>query len=296
MIVQRRNSLKGLLQWQWKAAFIYTLMATVIWAIHAMDPISWQIPTLPLTILGSALGIFVSFRSNAAYGRWWEARQLWGQLVNSSRHWAQQVMAYVPDPLWQHRLIRRQIAYVHVLRCQLRGPQPQLDIDVQTYLGGDDQELVRESNLCAALLARNLKAVSELRHQGLLSVYELQRMDETLATLLNVQGGCERIRNTPMPPSYGFLATRLTQVFGVLLPLSMVHEIGWRVIPLNALLCLAFTLINEFGRILEEPFTFYWNAMPLQALSRTIEINLLERLGEEKLPEPIKPIPPGVLL
>jgi len=99
-----------------------------------------------------------------------------------------------------------------------------------------------------------------------------------------VQGGCERIKKTPFPPSYGFLATRLIVVYSALMPMGLVADVGWSVVPLTMLICLGFVLINEVGRLLEDPFTMFWPALPLSAIATTIEINLRQRLGETDLP------------
>jgi putative membrane protein len=99
-----------------------------------------------------------------------------------------------------------------------------------------------------------------------------------------------------MPRGYGYFAELLIQMFGVLLPLGLVQDLVWLTIPITVLVCLAFTLISEVGRVLEDPFTTFWPALPLSALSKTIEINLRERLGEEDLPPMPKPDERGILM
>lgn len=93
-----------------------------------------------------------------------------------------------------------------------------------------------------------------------------------------------------MPRGYGYFAERLIQAFGMLLPLGLVESLGWLSIPMNMLVCLAFYLISEVGRVLEDPFTMFWPALPLFALSKTIEINLRQRLGETDLPAMPQPV------
>ena len=113
MIVGTNGSIFRLLLWQWRAVVLFAVSGTAIAVAHHFVP--WlKMPPMPVAVVGGALGIFVSFRTNAAYARWWEGRQLWGRLINNSRMFATQVLAYVPDK--QRLLIERHILYVHVLQ------------------------------------------------------------------------------------------------------------------------------------------------------------------------------------
>jgi ion channel-forming bestrophin family protein len=293
MFVTYRGSVFGLLGWQWRSLIIYGVLATAIVALDRLAGWHWfEVTTLPLGVLGGAIGIFVSFRTNSAYDRWWEGRRLWGQMVNTSRCFATQVLAGIDSKgtddtqrAVKHALVRRQIAYVHVLRCALRGEDPFADEDVIRWLGEDELAASRgESNLNHALLHRQAETLIRLNDDGVLDNFRLQSLDRSIATLLDVQGGCERIKKTPFPPGYGYLASRLIYAYAILMPLGIINEVGWAAIPLTMLVCIGFTLISEVGRVLEDPFTLFWPALPLAALSKTIEINLRQRLGERELP------------
>jgi putative membrane protein len=131
---------------------------------------------------------------------------------------------------------------------------------------------------------------------GKLELFHLQLLDGTLRDLINTQGGCERIKNTPFPRGYGYIAERLILVFSILLPMGMAEAMSWYAVPISILVCSGFLLISETGRVLEDPFTLFWPALPLAALSRTIEINLLERLGVSELPPALTPNERGVLM
>jgi ion channel-forming bestrophin family protein len=302
MFVTYRGSVLALLGWQWRPALVFLLSASAIVAAekHALIE-HLNLSALPMAIVGGAIGIFVSFRTNSAYDRWWEGRKLWGQLVNVSRHFTSQVLAYLgrsdETRAVAHGLVRRHVAYVHVLRCLLRKQPPLADPEVTRFLGEDEQRSLRdESSMTHALLQRQLEVLTELADHGELDALRLQSLDQSIRVLLDVQGGCERIKNTPMPRGYGFIADRLIQAFGVLLPLALVDELGWLTVPLSFLVCLAFTLINEVGRVLEDPFTMFWPALPLSALSRTIEVNLCQRLGDEELQPMLQPDARGILM
>jgi putative membrane protein len=129
-----------------------------------------------------------------------------------------------------------------------------------------------------------------------LTELRLQSVDDTIRQLINIQGGCERILKTPMPPLYGLLATRLVQFYAVLFPLAVVKELGWWMVPVNLLVCTAFSLIAEAGRVLENPFTLFYNGLPLSAMSRMIEVNVRQSLGETDWPAMLVPDDKGVLL
>lgn len=296
MMVSNRGSVLRLLAWQWRATTLFILGATIAVVLHQVFGLTHlRLPSLPLGVAGGALGIFVSFRSNAAYDRWWEGRKLWGRLVNTSRHFSSQALAYLSDHAAAERLVRRHIAYVHLLRCLLRQQDPRTDADVRAFLGEDELIALERSNPTHQLLDRQLGEVAALARAGQLDPLRLQSMDTSLRELL-IQGGCERIKKTPMPRGYAFIAARLIVAFGFLFPFAVVAELSWFTIPINVLVCLSFALISEAGRTLEDPFTLFWNGLPLSALSKTIEVNLRELLGERDLPPLPAPDARGILM
>ena len=188
---------------------------------------------------------------------------------------------------------------MHALRSLLRQQNPFDDDEFLPRIEatGDDVGALRgETNLTHALLDRQLEDLVALNRAGSLNDFRLQSMDATLRELINIQGGCERIKKTPMPPLYGLLANRLVEFYAVLFPLAVVEAIGWWTIPVNLLVCTAFSLIAEAGRVLEDPFTMFYNGLPLSAISRMIEVNTRQRLGETDLPPMHTPNASGVLM
>ena len=287
-----------MLMWQWKNALRYGLAGAGAWALIEPGGLTeLQLPVTPISIVGASIGIFASFRANQAYDRWWEGRRLWGGLVNASRHWASQVLAYLPAaeaPLAE-TLVLRQVAYVHALRCRLRGQSPFDDADYARS-GEQDAGLRGSTNMTAALLQRQLRALGALDDRGGLDPHRLASLDRTLTELIGLQGACERIGGTPLPRGVGFILVLLIDTFAVLLPFALVHDLGWVAVPLNVVVCLAFAMISEAGRVLEDPFTLFYNGLPLHDLSVKIERNLREALGHTELPPPVAVQPPGVLM
>lgn len=289
MMVSNRGSVLRLLTWQWRAVAVSSaggLLAALVWQFLPALHVLW-LPTAPLTVVGAALGIFVSFRTNSAYDRWWEGRKLWGRMINVSRHFATQVLNYLPAserPL-QRRLVHRHAAYVHALRCLLRQQDPLEDPEFLRAVPDDPEQYRGQSNITHALLHRQSEELVALDDAGGLSEFRLQSMDRSLEEMLAVQGGCERIKKTPMPRGYGYIASRLIIAYGLMFPLGLVSEIGWLVLPINVLVILSFALISEAGRVLEDPFTMFWNGLPMTNMSMMIERNLGDRLGDEELVE-----------
>lgn len=305
MIVGQKRSMMGLLRWQRDNAILYTVGGVVAVLAYELLEVRLQwldvaLPTLPLAVIGGALGIFVSFRTSSSYDRWWEGRKLWGRVVNASRHLCDQVLAYLPADREPDRreLVMRQVTWVHALRVLLRGQDLRADRDlVRLVPEAELAELATEPNPTHALLARQHARFAELARGGVIDGFVLQSLDDTLEELLGVQGGCERIKKTPVPPSYGFVAQSLIRYFSFLLPLAIVGDLHLLAIPVNLLVCLAFTLIAESGRVLEDPFTMFWNGLPLHALSATIEQNLRHRLGDrDDVPPVPRPDGNGILM
>lgn len=297
MMIAQKGSLLGLVRWQWRGVVAATVAATIVVVIHEILGQEWlELPAIPLAVTGAALGIFCSFRTNSCYDRWWEGRKLWGRLINTSRHFAIESRRYLGldhEPERQ-RLVRRHIAYVHTLRALLREQDPLADEIVLEYLEPDDKALLDGStNHTARILDMQMNDLIRLNEAGVINDFRLQSFDESIRHLLDIQGGCERIKKTPLPRGYGFIADRMILWFSYLLPCALVEPLGWLTIPVTVL---CFRLISETGRVLEDPFSLFWNGLPLSALSRTIEMNLLEILGETELPEPWRPDPPHVLM
>jgi len=302
MMVSNTGRISNLLRWQSDNVRTYvltSLVAVVLYQVFEvwLGWISVDLPTLPLAIVGGALGIFVSFRTNSAYDRWWEGRKLWGRLINTSRHWSSQVACYVRDEALRTELIERHIAYVHTLRCLLRKEDALADPSVQRFTSDEERAwLATQSNQTHALLQRQLERVTELADAGELDAFRLHTMDESVRHLLDIQGGCERIKKTPLPRGYGYIAEQLIFYFSMLLPLAIVSDLHLLAVPINVLVCLAFMLISEAGRVLEDPFTMFFNGLPLTNMSDTIENNLRNRLGEVDLAPPAGPDHRGILM
>ncbi|MGB1699951.1 MAG: bestrophin family protein, partial [Nannocystaceae bacterium] len=214
MFVSFKGNLVGIARWQWKNLLIFTAVSTIVVLVGHYEGLeNVTVDNLPVTVLGAALGIFVSFRTNAGYDRWWEGRKLWGRMVNASRHFATQATTYLGgdhDGITARTLVHRQIAYVHALRCVLRGEDPWKDSEFLRFVASEEREALQgQSSITHALIQRHQDQLTALATTGALHELRLQSFDRTMQELLAIQGGCERIKNTPFPSGYGYVASRL---------------------------------------------------------------------------------------
>ncbi|HBQ12784.1 MAG TPA: hypothetical protein DEF51_17155 [Myxococcales bacterium] len=272
--------------WQWRSSLLFLgAGAAVAAAYEVYDQTYLDLPTLPLAVVGAALGIFVSFRTNSAYDRWWEGRKLWGRMINESRHWASQIASYVQDDGLRRRLVRRHVAYVHALRCLLRQQDPFADEEVTAMLQDDEAALREESNLTHALLARQLDDLVEMNGDGALNDFRLQSLDTTLRELINIQGGCERIKSTPIPFSYTALIHRIVAIYCYALPFGILNATQEYTPIVVMLIAYAFFGLDAVGDEIEDPFGTDANDLPLTTISTMIEVNVRQRIGDEDLPK-----------
>lgn len=287
MIVRDRIPLKRIWPQAWRRLLVLLVFDCTVAVIYSVFHHKWiSLNGLPVAPLASALTIFLVFRTNAAYGRWWEARQLWGSLVNTSRALARQYLTMLDDetedprrrPL-RNELVRHQIAFAHALRCHLRK-QAALP-EMRTLLGNKiAEELAAYQNLPAALNLRIGRLLRQARSEGMLDSYRWAAIDENLTSLANIQGACERIKNTPLPRQFDYLPRILLDAFCWLLPLGIVEDLGLMTPLASTLISFTFIAADLMSREISNPFDNTIHDTPMTALSRTIELNLREQMAE----------------
>jgi putative membrane protein len=270
--------LAGLFAWDVVVAVLYV----------QFDQKWLALDNLPMPLIGTALALLVAVRNNNAYARWWEARQLWGGVVNYSRTLARQVRLYLPDEPVAPILVGLQVAYAHALRCHLRRQEPWDQIE--NFVTPDMlAQLHGSSNVPDALLKAIADRLAALRRAGSLDTVGAAAFDSTLTALANMQGGAERLKNTPLSLQYTVFPTIFVQIFSLLLPLAMVPELGLATPFGSAVVGCIFLILDRIGADLENPFENSIHDVPMTAITRTIEINLREGLGQTDLPGPLRP-------
>ncbi|AMN49773.1 bestrophin family ion channel [Psychrobacter sp. P2G3] len=273
---------------------LVTLLSTLITIVQHEFPLSFpSYSTAPFTLLGVALSLFLGFRNNASYQRWWEARGLWGQLVYDARSLTRQLLSFIDEDDetgrdTQRSMIHLTIAFTHAVRHRLRGTSPWED--VERFVEPIHHASMRQTqNLPDYLMRLMGKKLGDSRRQCLSSEQMIQNMDERLTSMTIVLAACERIHNTPLPFAYMLLVHRTTYLYCFMLPFGLVSSLGWATPLICAVIAYTFFGLDVLSEELEEPFGLAANQLPLTALSRTIEINLLEALGETDLPPDIAP-------
>ena len=236
---------------------------------------------MPFTLIGLALSIFMSFRNNACYDRWWEARKFWGQLIIASRSFARQTATL--DTEIREPLLSGLCGFAHGLAARLRDGDEAAAIapwieaqDEPVPPNPTDAVLAEVGAQCARLVAD--KALSDIHY----SVLEIQ-----LTELSHVQAGCERIKTTPLPFAYSLLLHRTALLFCLLLPFALAPTLGWWTPLLVVIVGYTFFGLDALGDQLEDPFGTDDNDLPLDAMVRTIERELMFAAGRTDLPPPL---------
>ncbi len=246
------------------------------------------IPFNIITILGSALGILLAFRNGSAYARWWEARQIWGGLINVSRSFASIILTQTSSTV-KNEIVKRHIAYVNTLRFALR------EEDKYNELGEflSSQELAEMSNWknkpTFLIHKQNLYINSMLSNHETSEFIHSKLIDFT-SEITSCQGKCERIKKTPLPRPYSFFTKVFMWIFLILLPFGLVETQDYFTIFYTFLIAFTFFIIDNVGTVMEDPFENKTNDIPLTAMCRTIEIDLRQMMEEKNIPSPIQPI------
>jgi putative membrane protein len=286
------------------AVFLVAVLATVL---HVRG-ISYDLTTIPFTLISLALGVFLGFRNNTAYERYWEARRLWGKLVNDARIFARLVLTQLSldvrsEPrlsagelrALQRELVYRMVAFVHALRFHLRSEPHLVDTLAELVPPAEVTRLAGQHNVPNMLLLRMGERIAEARKLGVVRHRDVHLFEQQLTSLSDVQGGCERIRNTPMPYSYTVLIHSIVAAYCFALPFGLVATTKLVTPVVVVVIAYAFLGLDAVGDEIEEPFGRDYNDLPLTTLSRMVEVNLRQMLGETELPELLKPDAEGVL-
>lgn len=239
----------------------------------------------PFSLMGVALAIFLGFRINASYDRYWEARKLWGRLLTDARNLTRQAMT-LPRPGTEVRpFVLGQIAFTRALRNQLRGrPRTEgLDGLLPAELVARLGEARFGPNLILLWLGQWLR---DCRERGDIEPILAQRMEGPLEGLGEVLGGCERIAGTPLPFTYSVILHRTVYLYCLMLPFGLVDAIGLMMPPVVVFVAYTFFALESLSDEIEEPFGLMPNDLALDAMTAGIEASLREMLGETPAPAP----------
>ncbi len=278
------------------------LLAVLVTALHrALDSHNAVlVSTVPFTLMGLPLAIFLGFRNNACYDRYWEARKLWGELLLRSRNLARQVLHLIDDPAppadprdladRRVRLLLRAAAFCVTLKHLLRD-RPTDEAGLDGLLQPAERQALRSArNRPQALMMAMGADLAQCRHAGQLDGQRAVQLDLTLSELTAAAARCERIHNTPLPFSYSLLLHRTAYLYCFLLPFGLVDAIGLVTPFVVAIVAYTFFGLDALGDEIEEPFGTQANDLPLDAICRGIEIDLRQALGDPAPPPPLEPV------
>ena len=261
--------------------FIVACAAAVVAVDKLLLPLTHSDAT-PFAVIGVALSLFLGFRNNAAYDRWWEARKLWGGLLADLRSLARELEVFVPDQAMRRAILRQSLAFLHLHRRQLR----RLSHDAETQ--SRSPELLADPHPpCSALNLLNTD-LARAYAAGEIDGFGARTLTARLSNIALAQAGCERIAATPLPFVYSLLIYRTTYLFCLLLPMALVGTSGWLTPLFVGIVAYVFLGLAEVTEELSHPFGTTLNALPLDAICRAAEISLAPHLGEPA-PKPLQP-------
>ncbi len=329
MYIKRNIGWGLILRFAWKNLIFFTLYAALIfYAYHYLWFDFLDIPFQPLSVIGIAVAFYIGFKNSQSYDRFWEGRKIWGGIVNYSRTWALQVISFVKtgdaetDKKMQQQLIYRHLAWINALRVQLRQPKSWTIRSTTAiekihdkhgernascneafnYVSMPEfEDLKKRVNPATHLIKNQAKELVILKEKEIIDGFQEDQLQSVLEECYNLQGMCERIKNTPFPRQYAYFSKIFTWIFVLLLPFGLLNVFGtdamsgskawyqFLMIPFSVLISWIFITMESIGDNSEDPFDGRINDVPMTALCRTIEIDLRDMLDEEELPEPMQP-------
>ena len=325
-----------MVKWTRYETFLFIAIISVIVGFYYFLDLEWlRIPWTPLALIGTAVAFVIGFQNNSAYGRIWEARKIWGGIVNTSRTFGMYVQDMVnnqyatenfsKEELQQEIkiLTYRHIAWMTALRHAMRVSKPwetvvhektnkewskvvrppewdsNVETDIDPYLSKQDLDYVKsKNNKQTAILYLQSHHLKSLKEKGMVWEFSFLELEGILQELFTLQGQSERIKNFPYPRQFATLNHYFMWIFVLLLPLAMVPQFAdigreisaihqtigslfiWISIPFYVVVAWVFHTMERIGRTGENPFEGSANDVPISTMSRGIEIDLRQNLGE----------------
>jgi putative membrane protein len=251
------------------------------------------IPEMPITIpafIGTAISVILSFKINQSYDRWWEARKIWGSIVNDSRTLVLQLQSFVSKE--QQNEIK-EIAYRHIAWCfslgqSLRGLDGTENLN--RYISETDLDKIKKhSNKPLALLQLNALQIADLKDEGSLELFAHVQINNTLVNVSNAMGMAERIKSTVFPQTYRLFLHFFIFIFVVTLSIALTDIENLFEVPLLIVISASFFLLEKSATHLQDPFSNRPTDTAMTTIATNIEINIKQLLGEAEVPEPLKP-------
>lgn len=275
-----------------KYEIVYVLIIGIL--VHFLTTIYKDvIPEMPLTIpafIGTAISVILSFKLNQSYDRWWEARKIWGSIVNDSRSFVLQLQSFVSK---DKQTEIKEIAYRHIAWCyslgqSLRGQNATDNLN-QFIANSDIEKLSNHNNKPLGLLQQNTLQILSLKENNKLDIFGQIQINHTLVNFSNAMGMAERIKSTVFPVTYRLFLHFFIYIFVITLSIALRDIESYFELPLLLTISSAFFLLERSATHLQDPFMNRPTDTAMTTISRTIEINIKQLLGENEIPKPIEP-------
>lgn len=321
--------LSEFLVWTRRNIYKLVLLSIIPVVLFQVAGIKWiALPWTIVSMLGTATAFIVGFRNSQTYNRTWEARQIWGAILNSSRAWGTMSRDFLTNKEKSKELVYRHFAWLTALRFAMRDSrawettntkhnkeyqqfytiperESSLEEELKKYLTTEDLKyILGTKNKAAQILSLQSKTTKELYDNKEIDDYRFVEMQRAIKDFFDQQGRSERIKNFPYPRQFATINKLLVRLFCIMLPFSMLKEFDklnegitgilhgnmvWFVIPFSVLISWVFTSLDQVGESTENPFEGSANDVPISQMSRTIEIDMREMLGETELPPALQP-------
>lgn len=321
MYVKRNYGFLMTFKWSSKPFIIGLLFSGTVCALNIFIPFSLAIPWQPISIIGIAVAFYLGFKNNSSYDRTWEARKIWGSIVNNSRSFGAAVNAFVQGGEKEEvkkELIYRHIAWITALRHQLRLSRPwehtenrlnglysptvcedfnnRLEKELLHFISSEELSAIQnKSNIATQLLNNQAARLQELRDNNYFEDFRHMEFHQLIVSFYEDQGKSERIKNFPFPRQYASTALWLTFVFAAFVPFGLLDVFkstelsGFALCSVfSALIIWVFFLMEKIGDYSENPFEGTYNDVPITSIARTIEIDLREMLNDSNIPQAIQ--------
>ena len=319
MFVKRRHTLWSTVNWSKWPLLCGTAYGFAVSALSYGLDTSLALPWEPLGVIGIAVAFYLGFKNNSSYDRAWEARKIWGSIVNNSRTFGAAVTAfthYEKHLYLSQELIYRHIAWLTALRHQLRRTKQwehienrgkglyapsfsedyhnKLDSELKAYLPEQELEALKsKTNKAAQILKIQSLRMQELRDQNIYDDFRHMELHKLLSTFYTDQGKSERIKNFPFPRQYASVGFWFTVIFCAIVPFGLADLVSsetalWVCPLLSGLITWVFLLMEKIGDYSENPFEGTYNDTPITAISRAIEIDLREMINDVGIPQQLQ--------
>ena len=326
MHIGSHYDLKTFILWTRRTIYWLVLWAFTSTALFKLAGFTWlAIPWVPIALIGTATSFIAGFKNTQTYNRLWEARQIWGGIVNSSRTLGIMVNSYIrtgdeTQKRYHQEIIYRHIAWLTALRFQLRESknweniktksynvefrelysidewEKQLPDELKPFLSENELNYVLSTkNRATQIIALQSEQLRTLTDQGHLNTLYHVELENVLKEFYEHQGKSERIKNFPYPRQFASINLFFVRLLVILIPFGLLNEFAklgeygvWLNIPFSVVVSWVFTSLEQVGESTENPFEGGPNDVPITSMSRTIEIDLREMLGEIELPLPVK--------